>query len=393
MRLPGLLLTLLAVLMWPSGPVRAEDVSGRPRRGRADALHAAVVRGDRALVRQLLEAGAEPNAPDARAATPLMLAPDAPMVELLVAGGANARAEDAQGRTLVGRIVEAASRERPSVQLLRAVVRAGADVDRAHRAGETPLEVAARRGDLELVRELLSLGARVPGALERTAIRVALPVSSGAGVRLAEEWGWHGRELVFRRLHVRLLTSAAEAVPVPLELGSPLSEALTEGEVELAVEGPDGQPAPAEVAQQTESVMQVSDEGPHVELHRLEDGPLRLEGRARARSGTLAALRPGGAAGPLPRFHARRARSGVRAGEPAALARGAAAVSGGCQTVHPPHAHPSESRLRYRQDAGAPAPLRLLSLEPANSTCRVGYTTPDVVPTSLDRFSEVGREA
>ncbi|OJT26072.1 hypothetical protein BO221_09605 [Archangium sp. Cb G35] len=266
MRLPGLFLTLLAALMVPPVPVRAEDVSGRPQRGRADALHAAVVRGDHALVRQLLQAGADPNARDARANTPLMLATDAPMVELLVAGGADARVEDAQGRTLVGRLAATASREEPPVQLLRAVVLAGADVDRANRAGETPLEVTARRGDIGLVRELLSLGARVPRALERTAIRVALPMPSGAGVRLAEEWGWHGRELVFRRLHVRLLTSAAEAVPVPLELGSPLNEALADGALELAVDGPDGQPAPVEVAQQTESVMSVSDDGPHVEL-------------------------------------------------------------------------------------------------------------------------------
>jgi hypothetical protein len=266
MRLPCLFLTLLAALMLPPVPARAEDVSGRPRRGRADALHAAVVRGDRALVRQLLEAGAAPNALDAQANTPLMLATDAPMVELLVAGGANARAEDAQGRTLVGRIAATASREAPPVELLRAVVRAGADVDRANRAGETPLEVAARRGDIELVRELLSLGARAPSVPERAAIRVALPMPSGAGVRLAEEWGWHGRELVFRRLHVRLLTSAAEAVSVPLELGSPLDGALMDGELELAVDGPDDQPAPAEVAQQTESVMRISDEGPHVEL-------------------------------------------------------------------------------------------------------------------------------
>jgi hypothetical protein len=267
MRLPGLFLTLLAALMLlPPVPVRAEDVSGRTRRGRADALHAAVVRGDRALVQQLLQAGADPNARDAQANTPLMLATDAPMVGLLVAGGANARAEDAQGRTLVGRIAATASREEPRIQLLRAVVRAGADVDRTNRAGETPMEVAARRGDIEVVRELLSLGARVPRALEQTSIRAALPMPSGAGVRLAEEWGWHGRKLVLRGLHVRLITSAAEAVSVPLELGSPLNEALYDEALELAVDGPDDQPAPAEVAQQTESVMMVSDEGPHIEL-------------------------------------------------------------------------------------------------------------------------------
>lgn len=267
MRLPGLFLTLLAALMVLSPvPVRAEDVSGRTQRGRADALHAAVVRGDRALVQQLLQAGADPNAQDARANTPLMLATDAPMVGLLVAGGANARVEDAQGNTLVGRIAATASREESRVQLLRAVVRAGADLDRANRAGETPLEVAARRGDIEVVRELLWLGARVPRALERTTIRAALPMPSGAGVRLAEEWGWHGRELVLRRLHVRLLTSAAEAVPVPLELASPLDEAIQDGTLELAVDGPDDQPAPAEVAQQTESVMSVSEDGPWIVL-------------------------------------------------------------------------------------------------------------------------------
>jgi hypothetical protein len=267
MRLPGLFLTLLAVLMLlPPVPVRAEDVSGRTQRGRADALHAAVVRGDRALVRQLLQAGADPNAQDAQANTPLMLATDVPMVELLVAGGANARAEDAQGRTLVGRIAATASREESRFQLLKAVVRAGADMDRSNRAGETPLEVASRRGNIELVRTMLWLGARVPRALEGTSIRVALPMPSGAGVRLAEEWGWHGRELVFRRLHVRLLTSAAEAVSVPLELGSPLHEALEDGALELAVDGPDDQPAPAAVAQQTESVMMVANDGPWILL-------------------------------------------------------------------------------------------------------------------------------
>jgi hypothetical protein len=267
MRIPGLFPTLLAaLLMLPPVPVRAEDVSNQPQRGRADALHAAVVQGDRALVRRLLDAGADPNARDARANTPLMLATDASMVELLVARGANISAEDAQGRTLLGRIAATASREEPHIGLLRAVVRAGVDVDRANRAGETPLEVAARRGHIELVRGLLSLGARAPSAPERTAVRAALSVPSGAGVRLSEEWGWQGRELVFRRLHVQLLTSEAEAVPVPLELGSPLEEALLDGELALAVDGPDDQPVPAEVTQQTESVMQISDEGPHVEL-------------------------------------------------------------------------------------------------------------------------------
>jgi ankyrin repeat protein len=83
------------------------------------------------------------------------------VVETLLAAGADVGARDGQGQTALHHAAAAGH-----LEILRAVLRAGRDrarVNGRNRAGERPLHAAARAGHAEVVRDLLGAGARVRG--------------------------------------------------------------------------------------------------------------------------------------------------------------------------------------------------------------------------------------
>jgi ankyrin repeat protein len=148
------------------------------------ALLAAIRAGNRDLVSDLLERGADVNAPDDAGTTPLMQAAlnaDLPMVELLLARGADPRFEAANGASALLRAVHDPAKVklllqhgapvRPnsvvlaalvpgSAQTVRLLLEHGGDANAAI-GGFTALMAAASSGDLDTVSRLLEHGAQV----------------------------------------------------------------------------------------------------------------------------------------------------------------------------------------------------------------------------------------
>jgi ankyrin repeat protein len=134
-------------------------------------LMAAALYGDAALVRRLLDAGADPNAANAAGATALMWAvPDVDAMRLLLDAGAdvNARSEDRRSPIVIASGIVGAA---PAVGLL---LDYGGDPWQWRASELSPLREAARAGDADIFRLLLDdgLGPKSAGAPPAAFVRV-----------------------------------------------------------------------------------------------------------------------------------------------------------------------------------------------------------------------------
>jgi len=176
---PGAPLTdrqIETVRQWIDEGARWPDEASGEKTGADDPaamrLMTAALHGDAVLVKQLLDAGADPNATNNAGATPLMWAvPDITTMRLLLDAGAdvNERSDDNRSALVIASgIVGAAS----AVTLLFDY---GADqwVPPGH--GVSPLREAARAGDGDTFRVLLAYGATMkdPGAPSQNLVRTA----------------------------------------------------------------------------------------------------------------------------------------------------------------------------------------------------------------------------
>jgi hypothetical protein len=123
-------------------------------------LRAALSSGNPAIVKSILDAGANPNAEELRAETPLLTAVRAPfakreIIEILVKAGARMDHRDDSGQNALHHAAWA-----NNTRLLGLLQSSGLDVNARDNAGRTPLICAAEEGHVESVRELLRLGAR-----------------------------------------------------------------------------------------------------------------------------------------------------------------------------------------------------------------------------------------
>src|SRR5205807_1768322 len=115
-------------------------------------LHHAAGFGPLATLKVLLENGAEVNAKNRRASTPLHWAiPDEAKVRLLIDKGAAIDAKQADGRTPLYTAASAANAN----GILRLLLDKGANPNLATANGQTPLMAAAGRGDTEAMRLLM----------------------------------------------------------------------------------------------------------------------------------------------------------------------------------------------------------------------------------------------
>jgi len=119
----------------------------------------ALMRGDKAAARKLIEQRADVNAPQADGATPLHWAvfqSDKEMVDLLLRAKANPSASNREGATplwLASIIGDA--------PIITALLDAGADANETLPLGRSPLMAASRTGNLEAMKVLLDHGANV----------------------------------------------------------------------------------------------------------------------------------------------------------------------------------------------------------------------------------------
>ena len=134
-----------------------ESVNSRDRHGETPLMHAGVY-SDVAMVKLLLERGADVNLASPDGATALMRAAgDFQKVELLLARGAKVDAKSKMGRT--GLLIAAATPG--NVKTVKLLLARGAKVNDKDQYGDTCLTSAAKRGDGEMVKVLLGAGADV----------------------------------------------------------------------------------------------------------------------------------------------------------------------------------------------------------------------------------------
>ena len=123
-------------------------------------LHIAVSKGDAALVAPLLKSKANTELQNEDGSTPLGIAVrqgDLPLTSLLLDAGADRNAEWIRGADVTPLIVLAAEM---SNEVTKALVNAGADLNRADSVGRTALEIAVFRRELELAELLVRKGAK-----------------------------------------------------------------------------------------------------------------------------------------------------------------------------------------------------------------------------------------
>lgn len=217
----------------------------------ATLLVSAAEQGDEALVRRLLVAGVDP---DGRAykgnSVPLTRTQSAAVVRTLLQYGADENAVDAAGMTPLGwmasldnmegvRALLAAGAEvnpgrRAMPPLLSAgslgvaaqLIAAGADIDGASPSGTTPLMKASSRGEVALAELYLGAGAQVNAAdsTGNTALHVARSVpmvellaKNGADVRALNT---RGESAMFEIMHSAEMVRALASAGVPLDVVS-----------------------------------------------------------------------------------------------------------------------------------------------------------------------------
>jgi ankyrin repeat protein len=185
---------LIAAIRRGESPAIAKGMAGAADAAGSTLLHHAAAFGSVASMQALLAAGAPVNAANRRRATPLHWAiHDAAKARLLVEAGADVKAKQADGRSVLYQAAFAGNGN----AVLRMLLEKGADANAATANGQTPLMAAAGRGDVEAMRLLLGRGATVDAksgtgstalmaaATSREPAAVALLVEAGADVNAA----------------------------------------------------------------------------------------------------------------------------------------------------------------------------------------------------------------
>jgi uncharacterized protein len=147
------------------------------------ALGRAVERGDQAIVRSLLQQGADVNAPGVDGSTPLhraVLADRLEVANLLVKAGARVAATDRYGVTpLTLACING------DAKMIRLLIEAGADPNGLDSAGEPALMTAARTGVPDALRALIDAGAKVDARdaqFQQTSLMIAVRENQAAAV-------------------------------------------------------------------------------------------------------------------------------------------------------------------------------------------------------------------
>jgi ankyrin repeat protein len=152
-------------------------------------LIGALLHGDSAEARRLLDAGADPNEGQFAGMPPLFLAiqrQDLALVRSLLAHGADPHARDRSGSTA---LMWAAFDEHGDAALVDELLRLGADPAIANRRGETALVWALRRGDTPAAAALRRSGGSAQATLVKTSVEKAITLLQKSGSQFAKTHG------------------------------------------------------------------------------------------------------------------------------------------------------------------------------------------------------------
>lgn len=193
-----------------------------------EALYHAVEFPDPTCAALLIEAGTDRAVVDYCLGRALNF-PDPAMVEMLCAHGARASS---------GNLHQAVFKRRP-VRTVRALLDAGAPLDEPNESGQTPLQVATRWGDAEMVALLISRGAEEAAVRsEDRALGAFLsggvpPDGETTGLEEMLDMVAHSGDLDAVR---RLLDVGARVDGAPADEGTPLGQAAWRGHPEVVRE-------------------------------------------------------------------------------------------------------------------------------------------------------------
>jgi ankyrin repeat protein len=153
-------------------------------------LAEAAQRGDRTLVRTLLQQGADVNAPGVDGSTALhraVYADHLDVTDLLLKAGARVTAADRYGVTPLSLACI-----NGNAKMIRLLIEVGADPNGVDPAGETPLMIAARTGVPDALGALIDAGARVDARdtqFQQTALMFAVRENHPAAVKFLIDHG------------------------------------------------------------------------------------------------------------------------------------------------------------------------------------------------------------
>ncbi len=206
-------------------------------------LAEAVVFGNRTAVENLLTLGVDPNEAEPDGTTPLMRAvygEELEIARLLIEAGADVRRANSYGVTAL--YLAARAGDEVATQMLLA---AGADANAAlPAAGETVLMTAAKAGNPEVVRALLTGGVQGVSLLELGEARAAARVAEAAGYALptnptiATNYAdVNARERLYGRTALMIAAAAGhrDVVALLLEAGADVNLADLEGSTALSL--------------------------------------------------------------------------------------------------------------------------------------------------------------
>lgn len=185
-----------------------------------------VLFGSAGQLRDLLDAGLDPNTKTAGGVTLLMMAaPDAEKVRLLIARGAKVQARTASETDALTIAVA----YRGTEESVRALLAAGAEAQapKGIKARNSPLVFASMTGDLANVKLLLAAGADpAKSAGAKTPLTAALTfgyadiaralIAAGASVHITESTG-------INLLHWAAITDRPQVIPLLVEAGVPMN--------------------------------------------------------------------------------------------------------------------------------------------------------------------------